>query len=385
MGAAMPGGGQRRAGAARGAEPPPGPRPAPPWLRSPREALPGPARPHPRPRLTSVRRSPLGPDHFLAAATGSPGGEKEEEKKEEGCEEPRGSRGQAAGPAVGAGRGPGREERLTGGRRRRLPRAPAAPSRSPGPGWRRDELGVGWRRRPGRPWARLRLPPALRPSCRAAAPPAAGHSRFPAAPAPPQPRAAHVTRRRLGGGVGGKRERERETPRARDHAGSVTLRYVTSRHGPRCTPGAGMEPRLRNSPSLHVIARLRPALSTAPRAVPGAARRRTSSRHLHVTAGSAPSSRPRRAVTGRPAFLSEQIADPARIPVGRGAEQSSTASPGPRSAPPRAGSDGSRSGSGRCSPAERSAAPSQNNGRKRSHHLGRRIRPRNGSSTWESF
>lgn len=234
---------------------------------------------------------------------------------------------------------------------------------------------------------------ALGPAPAAARPapvlPGRGSSRSRALALPGSPRAAAAPRRSRDpptvGGRGGGKERERETPRARDHAGSVTLRYVTSRHGPRCTPGAGMEPRLRNSPSLHVIARLRPALSTAPRAVPGAARRRTSSRHLHVTAGSAPSSRPRRAVTGRPAFLSEQIADPARIPVGRGAEQSSTASPGPRSAPPRAGSDGSRSGSGRCSPAERSAAPSQNNGRKRSHHLGRRIRPRNGSSTWESF
>lgn len=156
-----------------------------------------PARRVPTPgRVSPPFAAPLGLDHFLAAATGPPGGEEEEE----GCEEPRGSGGRGTGPAAGAGRGPGREERLTGGRRRRLPRAPAAPSRGPGPGWRRDEVGVGWRRRPGRPWARLRLPPALRPSCRAAAPPAAGHSRFPAAPAPPQPRAAHVTRRRLGGG-----------------------------------------------------------------------------------------------------------------------------------------------------------------------------------------
>lgn len=181
---------------------PPAPRPAP-------------APPHPRPRLTSVRRSARpgpfpGCRHRPAGRGGGKGGGGDEEAQGSGgaaAESPtsRGARGQARPPAGDEARGRGK--RLTGGRRRRLPRGPAVPSR--------DGAGLTARRGRGGPatsaWAARGpspgsgLPPSLRPQ------PGTRASRQP--PRRRSPAAAHVTRRR---GL-----REHVTPRSCGGGGAV--------------------------------------------------------------------------------------------------------------------------------------------------------------------
>lgn len=204
----------RRWGPGRGNEPVPAD--TPPRPRPPRRAVPTPG------RVSPPFAAPLGPDHFLAAATGPPGGE--DTKRPEGAgaspppsHRPPGERRSKPGPRRGGRVGGvrGRNEARGSSRAGGDSGSPGVPPlhRGTGPGWRRGEVGEGRRRRP---WARPSAPspgsgppsrpPSLPPSARPAGPrllpqPGTLATRQPLRRR--SPAAAHVTRRRGGrGGTG---------------------------------------------------------------------------------------------------------------------------------------------------------------------------------------